>query len=177
MTTEPTIPSQPWGMPARAVRQTSGGTLGALRTNAILQVIFALIAVISPFMTYATVEGDSVNAFDSGFRDMLSNGDKFANGGYVVVAAAVVALAVGTVFLSTLSAGRMISRSAVGWMAIACGIVTAGAAGTTYNAVNDLMDEINQSWDVGIGLGTSSLMGIAMVVMGVITLIAKPESH
>lgn len=177
MTTEPTIPSQPWGMPTRAVRERSGGMLGALRTNAILQVIFALAAVISPFLTWATVEGDSVNAFDADFRDMLSTGDKFSNGGYVVVAAAIVALAVGTVFLSTLSAGRMISRTAVGWMAIACGIVTAGAVGTTYNAVNDLMDEANQSWDVGIGLGLGSLMGIAMVVMGVITLIAKPERY
>ena len=174
MTTQPTIPSQPWGMPARTAG-TAGGAFAGLRTNAILQVIFALVAVLGPFLTWATVEGDSVNAFDADFRDMLSNADKFSNGGYVVLAASLVALAVGTVFLSTLSAGRMISRTAVGWMCIACGIVTGGAAGTTYNGFNDLMDDMNQSWDVGIGLGISSLMGIAMVVMGVITLIAKPE--
>jgi hypothetical protein len=139
----------------------------------ITTIVFASLAVISPWMPYLSSDGTSVSGWTTA-SEILDYEERFSAGPALVLITGIIALASGITIVTKQNRGQAANRQGLGLAILISGIVMMVSAAVTYNILDELARNEGIFVETGLGLSLGVITGIAILVMGIIVL-AKPS--
>jgi hypothetical protein len=152
--------AQPAALAGRPFQKSLGGAVTTL--------VFAAIGAITPFLPYVSDGYDSYSGWDS--REWFSEFEEFSASPLLVFLGSLAALVLAIVIIANQNKSTPTNKTGVGVGILISGIVAMGSAGLAYSSWDSILVDLGLVAEQGVGLWLGALCGLAVTILGIVTL-------